>query len=147
MIRARDALPHGERFLFVDEVLSLQGREITANRRVPLEEPWTTAHFPGNPIVPGVLLLEGMIQSCGILVRTLEGSARSTSAVLSRRFATLASVQSAKFRRIVRPGELLIYHAALIVKAGTLYSFNATASVEIAQVASASICLSIVEQP
>src|SRR5437868_5553270 len=62
-------LPHGKPFLFVDEVIAYDARRVTALRAVPAEEPWTAAHFPGDPLVPGVLLLEGMVQTAALLGR------------------------------------------------------------------------------
>jgi 3-hydroxyacyl-[acyl-carrier-protein] dehydratase len=142
--RPSDFLPHGEHFLFVDEILSIERHVVTASRQVPLEEPWTSSHFPGNPIVPGVLILEGMIQACGILARVIiEESASSGE---RHRHGTLASVQFARFRQVVRPGALLIYRATLTVKAGSLFSFKAVTSVGGEDVADAQICVSINER-
>lgn len=92
--------------------------------------------------MPGVLLLEGMVQTCGILARNQE----SSGAGERPRVGTLASVQSARFRHIVRPGALLVYRASLLVKAGDLYSFEASTFVDDVHVADAKVCLSIVKQ-
>ncbi len=62
-VHVKNVLPHGEPFLFVDEVLSIDMRRIVASRAIPMQEPWTHAHFPGDPLVPGVLLIEGMAQT------------------------------------------------------------------------------------
>jgi 3-hydroxyacyl-[acyl-carrier-protein] dehydratase len=129
-------LPHGKAFLFVDEVLSIDGRHVVATRTVPEVEPWTTAHFPGDPLVPGVLLLEGMVQTAGVL-------GRSVGQPSTKANGRLASIRSAHFLHPVRPGARLTYHAELRTRAGTLYQFDARVEVEGAVVAKASIVLAL----
>jgi 3-hydroxyacyl-[acyl-carrier-protein] dehydratase len=121
--RPSEVLPHGEAFRFVDTVIALCERHIVATRLVPLDEPWTTAHFPSVAIVPGVLLIEGMAQTCGILARSFGESVERSGA------GRLTAVRNARFRLPVVPGSLLIYRAELLVRAGPLYSFRATTSV------------------
>lgn len=136
-----DFLPHGEHFLFVDEILSIEHRVVTACRHVPAVEPWTNSHFPGDPIVPGVLILEGMVQTCGILARAIVE--QSVAADDRPGHGKLASVKSARFRQVVHPGALLIYRGTLTLKAGSLFTFNAVTSVDGEDVAEAQICLAI----
>jgi 3-hydroxyacyl-[acyl-carrier-protein] dehydratase len=133
-------LPHGKEFLFIDEVLSVDDRRASATRIVPEIEPWTSAHFPGEPLVPGVLLLEGMVQTAGVLAR--RGGQREAK-VNGR----LASIRSARFIQPVRPGSRLIYRAELKSRVGTLYLFDASVEIEGGAVAAtASIVLSISDQ-
>lgn len=134
-------LPHGPGFLFVEEILDVEERTLTACRRIPLEEPWTSSHFPGNPIVPGVLILEGMVQTCGILARLLSRAPQSVDVASTH--GVLASVKSLRLRRTVHPGVLLRYRATLEVKVGSLYSFHVAAIVDDSEVADARVCLSI----
>ncbi|MBK9260255.1 MAG: beta-hydroxyacyl-ACP dehydratase [Polyangiaceae bacterium] len=135
-IHPRKVLPHGECFLFVDEVLSIDTRRIVASRAIPLQEPWTNAHFPGDPLVPGVLLIEGMTQTCGILARSL--GPKDGSAV-----GVLAAVDRARFFRPVKPGTTIVYSAELDVRAGSLFRFDAAVHVGEDMVAKAKISLSL----
>jgi len=129
-------LPHGKEFLFVDEILSIDERHVIAARRVPEVEPWTAAHFPGNPIVPGVLLLEGMVQTAAVLGRSfgIQGKHRT---------GRLASVRSARFIQTVRPGARLIYYAEIRSRSGALHHFDAHTNVEGVVVAAASFVLAL----
>ena len=63
-------LPHIEPFLFIDEVIEVSNEKIVAKRFVSPEEEFFRGHFPDFPIMPGVLILEAMAQSCGLLVHT-----------------------------------------------------------------------------
>jgi 3-hydroxyacyl-[acyl-carrier-protein] dehydratase len=132
-----EILPHGASFRFVDEILSFDGGRITAARRVPLDEPWTGAHFPGEPLVPGVILLEGMVQTCGLLARLAAGDGAAQAR------GRLAGIKSAKFLHAVRPGERLVYEARRSVRVGDLHAFAASASVGERCVAQADVLLAI----
>lgn len=97
--------------------------------------------------MPGVLILEGMVQTCGILARLLETETRTGNAHKEGgRLGLLSSVKSARFRQLVRPGALLQYRASLEVRVGSLYSFKVVAVVDDSEVADAQVCLSIEEQ-
>ena len=133
----KEVLPHGEAFRFVDTVIALGERNIVATRLVPPDEPWTKAHFPLEAIVPGVLLIEGMAQTCGILARSFGASIERTGAGM------LTAVRNARFHQPVSPGCLLIYRAELLVRAGSLYSFHATTSVGDLFIAEAELLLFI----
>ena len=96
----KDLLPHREPFLFVDRLLETSTRRVVAECSFPAETDFFKGHFPDYPIVPGVILVETMAQ-CG-------GAGLVAAGVLPQgdRFY-LASIHNAKFRRPVRPGELL----------------------------------------
>jgi len=92
-------LPHGLSFRFVDRVLELvPGERIIAVKTVTAGDPHLQGHFPGNPIMPGVLLVEMMAQTAGLLLA-------------ERSMAFLARIQEARFRRPVVPGDRVVVSA------------------------------------
>ena len=95
-----NVLPHRYPMLLVDRVLESDGKErIVAIKNVTFNEPFLQGHFPGDPIMPGVLQLEAMAQVAGILMSELFGS--------KGRIAYFLAVDNARFRRVVRPGDQL----------------------------------------
>src|SRR5262249_5397912 len=91
------ALPHRYPFLLVDRVIELEpGRRVVALKNVSYNEPFFQGHWPGRPIMPGVLILEAMAQAAGVLIAHGTGG---------RREALLASIDGAKLRRPVVPGD------------------------------------------
>ena len=118
----------------MDEVIALDSCSVTATRSVPLNEPWTASHMPGNPIVPGVLLLEGLAQTAAILAR-----ARSDHPLRNGR---LALVRSARFLREVRPGSTCTFRARLRSTVANLLYFDGAVEVNELLVAEASLALS-----
>jgi len=96
-------LPHRYPFLLVDRIihLDLGANEIVGLKNVTINEPFFQGHFPGIPIMPGVLILEAIAQTGGILVHQKGYVGR---------IAVLANVKSAKFRRPVTPGDTLLFH-------------------------------------
>jgi 3-hydroxyacyl-[acyl-carrier-protein] dehydratase len=96
-------LPHRYPFLMVDRVLSidLEASEIICVKNVTVNEPFFQGHFPGAPIMPGVLILEALAQAGGILVHQ-KG--------YDKKIAVLLNVTGAKFRRPVTPGDVLYLH-------------------------------------
>jgi 3-hydroxyacyl-[acyl-carrier-protein] dehydratase len=92
-------IPHRAPFLFVDRLLSADARKTVGERTFPATEWFFQGHFPGHPVVPGVLLIETLAQ-CG-------GAGLVQAGLMKNEIFLLVTVNSAKFRRIVRPGELL----------------------------------------
>ena len=137
-----ELLPHEPPFLFVDKVLRHDETSIATARRVPLGEPWTNAHFPGEPIVPGVLILEGMAQTCGLLLRlTLQGKASEGSALAPRGY--LAEVSRARFYVAVEPGATIIHTARLVLKVGMVSKYSVISVVADTKVAEAEIVIAV----
>ena len=124
-------LPHGISFRFVDRILEIIPEErIVALKNVTVNDPHLQDHFPGNPIMPGVLLLEAMAQTSGLLLP--EGSS-----------AFLAQVKEARFRRRVVPGDQVRIEAARRGGLGTLHRFEVKATVDNLEVADAEIVLAV----
>lgn len=109
-------LPHRYPFLLVDRILTidLEKKEICGLKNVTINEPFFQGHFPQEPIMPGVLLIEAIAQVGGVYL--YEKGYRGTN--------VLASIKEAKFRRAVRPGDTLIIKAKeihLSSRAGKMY--------------------------
>ncbi len=93
-------LPHRYPFLLVDRVLELEpGRRVSAIKNVSVNEPFFQGHWPGLPIMPGVLIVEAMAQAAGVLI--------ALSVDLSGRAVLIASIDDVKLRRPVVPGDQL----------------------------------------
>ena len=114
-------LPHRAPFLFVDEIIEADEQKITAKHIFGENEFFFKGHFPGYPVVPGVILVETMAQSGG-------AGLRKTGALSDGALFFLASVDKVKFRRQVRPGEEvrseitnLRVSARMIKQSGTAY--------------------------
>ena len=111
------------KFILIDKVLSFQaGAELTATKSVSLSEEYLGDHFPIFPVLPGVLLLEGMIESASWLVRLTEAENRGTihSMVL------LAQAKNVKYKSFAAPGTKIQYHVKAKSIAENLSSFSGT---------------------
>ena len=96
----RDILPHRYPMLLVDRIIELEAERIVGIKNVTLNEPFFQGHFPDFPVMPGVLIVEAMAQVAGVLVLR-EIADRKNKVVF------LASIEQAKFRRPVLPGDQL----------------------------------------
>ena len=122
-------LPHGVSFRFVDRILEIvPGARAVALKNVTVDDPHLQGHFPGNPIMPGVLLVEAMAQASGLVLP--EGSS-----------AVLAQIKEARFRRPVVPGDQVRIEAERLGGLGGLHRFAVKASVDGVAVAEAEIVL------
>lgn len=102
VLEIMERIPHRYPFLLVDRILELNKEEqsIKGKKNVTINEEFFNGHFPNHPIMPGVLIVEGMAQCLGVLV--LEG--------IEGKIPYFAAVESAKFKLPVRPGDTLIYN-------------------------------------
>ena len=128
-----ELLPHRYPFLLIDRVLECrQGESMVAVKNVTFNEPFFQGHFPGRPIMPGVLILEAMAQVTGLLVFYSMDIRPERNAIYY-----LVGVDKARFRRPVKPGDQLLLTARLVREIRGIYTFGATAAVEGKEVASA----------
>lgn len=105
-------LPHRPPFLMVDRVLRIEGNRIVAQKNVTIGEPYFEGHFPGHPIMPGVLQLEAMAQVAGILMmRRAENLGK---------LAYFMSAEDVKWRKPVRPGDVLIIDVTMTKMRGKI---------------------------
>jgi 3-hydroxyacyl-[acyl-carrier-protein] dehydratase len=100
-----ELLPHRYPFLLIDRVLELDiGKRVKALKNVTVNEPFFNGHFPGKPVMPGVLMIEALAQAAAVLAYTSQPKAASARPQI----VYLAGVDNARFKRIVIPGDQLI---------------------------------------
>jgi 3-hydroxyacyl-[acyl-carrier-protein] dehydratase len=128
-------LPHGMEFRFIDQVLSLEpGIRGTGVYRVRGDEPFLRGHFPGSPLFPGVLLLEGAAQLAGVV-------AQSDPAIPPLPGLKLAAIRSAKILGSARPGETVAFSARITTRLGTLIQSAVSAAIDGAVILQAEVTL------
>ncbi len=122
MDEVRRAIPHRPPFLFVDQVVEIADRKIKATRRIDPEEAFFKGHYPGYPIMPGVLVCEAIFQTGAILLSR-------TMTDIGEGVPVLGRINNAKFKQMVRPGDTLELEAELVERIGTAYYMKGRASV------------------
>tara|TARA_B100000214_G_scaffold129331_1_gene91941 strand:+ start:56 stop:493 length:438 start_codon:yes stop_codon:yes gene_type:complete len=115
-------LPHRDPFLFIDKVLDLSAEHIVAERYVSPEESFFKGHFPEFPIMPGVLIVEAMAQTCGILGSHIMKQTASDKSVY-----LLCGVEKVRFRKKVMPGDTLRFETQFITNKRKIWKFNSKA--------------------
>jgi 3-hydroxyacyl-[acyl-carrier-protein] dehydratase len=124
-------LPHRSPFVFVDEVAELvPGESARGSKVFAADEPFFRGHFPGDPLVPGVILTEALAQMAGIAAGQVGRSFR------------LTAIKGMKFLAPVRPEEVIALHARKLGAVGGLWQFEVRASVGEAVVAEGAVVLS-----
>lgn len=127
-------LPHRYPFLLIDRVLDFTANErIRALKNVTVNEPFFQGHFPGGPVMPGVLIIEAMAQAGGILGHV------SQDDQAEKALFYLVGVDEARFRRPVYPGDQLVFDLAVDRVRRGMWRFEGTASVDGRAVAMAKI--------
>jgi 3-hydroxyacyl-[acyl-carrier-protein] dehydratase len=140
--RVMAALPHRYPMLLVDRVERLElDKSITAIKAVTINEPFFQGHFPGRPIMPGVLIVEALAQAAGVLAVESLGLANSGKLVY------FMAIESAKFRAPVEPGVLLRLEVEFIQKRASVCKFAGRASVNGQLAAEASFTAMIADPP
>jgi 3-hydroxyacyl-[acyl-carrier-protein] dehydratase len=118
-------LPHRFPFLMIDRVIEIKkGESLVALKNVTVNEPCFTGHFPGEPIMPGVLILEALAQAAGILAYCSFGYSPKEALYL------LGSIQNARFKQVVRPGDQLLLHITFTASRANFCKVEAKATVD-----------------
>ena len=118
-------LPHRYPFLLVDRVLEGEkGKSMVGLKNVSMNEPFFQGHFPSEPIMPGVLILEGMAQVGGLL------AFYSIPEMVGEKLIYFAGIDKVRFRLPVVPGDQLIYEMEVIKHKGKIWKMAGTAKVE-----------------
>ena len=132
--RIMKLLPHRYPFLLIDKMIDMDGEESgTAIKNVTINEPFFQGHFPGKPVMPGVLLVEAMAQAAGALVLNHLGDAHAGKLVF------FMSIDKARFRKPVVPGDQVHFHAKLMQKRPPVWKYSVEAHVDGKKVAEAEI--------
>jgi 3-hydroxyacyl-[acyl-carrier-protein] dehydratase len=116
-------LPHRDPFLLLDEVIELEpGKRVVARKQVRDDEFWTQGHFPGRPVMPGVLIVEAMAQAGAVAVLSEEEN--------RGKLALFAGIDGVRFKRIVEPGDELELTCELETVRGPIGRGKARATVD-----------------
>jgi 3-hydroxyacyl-[acyl-carrier-protein] dehydratase len=118
------ALPHRYPFLMVDRITQVRGDDFAIGiKNVTYNEPQFQGHFPGNPVFPGVLILEGMAQTAGVICIHSVGARERPQLVY------FLTIDKAKFRKPVIPGDTLEYHVTKINRRRNMWWYRGEAKV------------------
>jgi 3-hydroxyacyl-[acyl-carrier-protein] dehydratase len=126
-------LPHRYPFLMVDRVIDIRGDEFGIGiKNVTINEPHFQGHFPENPVFPGVLMIEGMAQTAGVLCIAMTSSAQPKNVFFM-------TIDKAKFRKPVLPGDTIEYHMTRTARRKTMWWYHGEARVRGQVVAEAEV--------
>ena len=140
IMRILELLPHRYPFLMVDRIVDMKGDEAAVGiKNVTANEPHFQGHFPGQPAMPGVLIIEGMAQTAGALCVNSRGQGGKPTLVY------FMTIDKAKFRKPVLPGDRLEYHMKKIRNRTNIWKFDGVALVDGVKVAEAEISAMLVD--
>ncbi len=136
----RRILPHRYPMLLVDRIIELEAERIVGIKNVTANEPFFSGHFPDFPVMPGVLIVEAMAQTAGVLVlKSIED--RASKLVL------LVSIEYAKFRRPVVPGDQLRMELTMLKRKASVAKMSGKATVDGNLVAEAEVMCKLADKP
>lgn len=136
-------LPHRYPFLLIDRVLEMEvGKSITAIKNVSINEPFFPGHFPGSPVMPGVLILEAMAQAAALLSFKTENYAPEEIGIVY-----FAGIDGARFKKPVQPGDQLILKIDIVRRVRGIWKYTARAEVDGALVAEAELMATLRDKP
>lgn len=119
-------IPHRYPFLLVDRITELEiGKRVVGLKNVTVNEPFFPGHFPHNPVMPGVLIIEAMAQTAAVLAFKTDGSVPDDDSTVY-----FASVDNVRFKRPVVPGDQLVMEAQIVRKMRNIWKFKAVARVD-----------------
>ena len=145
VVEIQKILPHRYPFLLLDRVTKLEeGVSIEGYKNVSISEPVFQGHFPDHPIYPGVMIIEGMAQAGGVLA--FKSSSKEDQEDMSNKVVYFMSIDKAKFRSPVTPGDQLVYRLTVIKQRGTIWQLDAKAYVDEKLVAEAELKAMIVDK-
>jgi 3-hydroxyacyl-[acyl-carrier-protein] dehydratase len=134
-------LPHRYPFLMVDRILEMDpGKRIVGFKNVTINEPFFQGHFPGHPVMPGVLIIEAMAQVAGILAYL------SSAEEDRKKVSYFMAIDNARFRKPVLPGDLLRLEMETTLNRRGIWGFNGKAFVEDKLVADAGLKATLVDK-
>ena len=119
-----ETIPHRYPFLLFDRVISIEGKKLVAIKNVTINEPFFTGHFPGFPIMPGVLIVEAMAQAGGFLAMQILGEN------VGERKVFFLTIDRARFRKPVVPGDQLRFEIEIEQRRGTIWRVDGKAFVD-----------------
>ncbi len=144
VMEIQEIIPHRYPFLLVDRITEVIKNEgLTGYKNVSISENVFQGHFPGHPIYPGVMILEGMAQAGGILAFQ---SMDMTKAEAANKVVYFMSIDKAKFRAPVKPGDRLEYHISVIKHKGAIWVLKGEAFVDDKMVSEAELKAMIVDK-
>ena len=133
-------IPHRYPMLLVDRVIEFTpGQQIVALKNVTINEPYFMGHFPGKPVMPGVLIIEAMAQSSAILV------VKTLGAEMHGKLVYFMSIDNAKFRKPVTPGDTLYFHVKTAQSRGSVWKMHCEAHVDGKKVSEATVTAKIMD--
>lgn len=145
VVEIQKILPHRYPFLLVDRITHLtQGESIEGYKNVSISEPVFQGHFPDHPIYPGVMIIEGMAQAGGVLA--FQSLPEEEQVQAENKVVYFMSIDKAKFRAPVTPGDRLVYKLTVIKNKGAVWQLDAKALVDGKVVAQAELKAMIVDK-